>query len=269
MAELKDFAPSVAIVVSSCDPFFDSWRPFAFFFREFWPACPFSTFLITNQLQVRSAALQTISVGPDLRWGWKLIAALRQVPHPYVIYMQEDYFLRAPVDERQIANDLAFAVAEGADAFSFRARSRIEPAFDRLNERFGIVPVDSDGRTRAQVTLWKKEALLSILREEESVWDFEAKGSSRTRSMRIFSYSSRELAPIKYVMSAIVRGLWTTEALALCREHDFRISPDVRGVYTEQRWLQRWRRLVTRRRIARELARLREGAVIDLDSTAA
>ena len=266
MAELKDFAPSVAIVVSSCDPFFDSWKPFAFFSRKFWPTCPFATFLVTNQLRVRSTALQAISVGPDLRWGWKLIAALRQIPHPYVIYMQEDYFLRAPVDEQQVADDLAFALREAADSFSFRARSRIEPNFQRLNDRFGIVPVDSDGRTRAQITLWKKDALLSILREEESVWDFEAEGSSRTRSMKVFSYSTRELAPIKYVMSAIVRGLWTTEALALCGEHGFRISPDVRGIYTEQRWLQRWRRLISRRRIARELARLGDG-VIDLDST--
>ena len=268
MPELKDFSRSVAIVVSSCDPFFDSWRPFAFFFRKFWPACPFATFLVTNQLRVRSSALQAISVGPDLRWGWKLIAALRQIPHPYVIYMQEDYFLRAPVDEQQVADDLAFALGGGADSFSFRARSRIEPDFKPLNERFGIVPLESDGRTRAQVTLWKKDALVSILREEESVWDFEAKGSSRTRTMKVFSYSSRELAPIKYVMSAIVRGLWTTEALALCRKHDFRISPEVRGTYTDQRWLQRWRRLLTRRRIAHELARLGD-AVIDLDSPAA
>src|ERR1700704_4271794 len=33
MPELKDFASSVAVVVSSCDAFFDVWRPFAFFFR--------------------------------------------------------------------------------------------------------------------------------------------------------------------------------------------------------------------------------------------
>ena len=267
MSDLKAFAPSVAIVVSSCDPFFDSWRPFSFFFRKFWPGCPFATYLITNELRVRSSHLQPISVGPDLRWGWKLMTALRQVPHAYVIYMQEDYFLRAPVLEQQVADDLAFALGEAADSFSFRARTRIEPTFELLNPRFGVVPVESDGRTRAQVTLWKKDALLAILREDESVWEFEANGSSRTGAMKVFSYATREDAPIKYVMSAIVRGLWTSEALALCRDHGFEISPEVRGVYTERRWLQRWRRFVTRKRVRRELAQIAD-KVLDLDDTA-
>ncbi len=35
MKRLEDFAGSIAIVVSSCDAFFDCWRPFAFFFRSF------------------------------------------------------------------------------------------------------------------------------------------------------------------------------------------------------------------------------------------
>lgn len=34
MPELKDFAGSVAVVVSSCDAFFDAWRPFVFFFES-------------------------------------------------------------------------------------------------------------------------------------------------------------------------------------------------------------------------------------------
>ncbi len=54
MPELKDFASSVAMVVSSCDAFFDAWRPFAFFFRKHWSDCPFPVFLIVNRLRVRS-----------------------------------------------------------------------------------------------------------------------------------------------------------------------------------------------------------------------
>src|SRR3954464_3533817 len=44
MPELKDFASSVAIVVSSCDAFFDTWRPFVFFFRQHWGDYPFARF---------------------------------------------------------------------------------------------------------------------------------------------------------------------------------------------------------------------------------
>src|SRR4051794_15661189 len=65
MSELKAFASSVAVVVSSCDAFFDAWRPFVFFFRKHWSDCPFAVYLINNQLRVRSKIVDPISVGPD------------------------------------------------------------------------------------------------------------------------------------------------------------------------------------------------------------
>jgi hypothetical protein len=103
------------------------------------------------------------------------------------------------------------------------------------------------------------------LREEESVWDFEARGSERTRHLRILSYGTRERAPINYTMSAIVRGLWMSEALALCDEHGVETRPRLRGIYSENRWLQRVRRALTRRRIERALAKNPQ-AIIDLDA---
>src|SRR5207237_8024820 len=59
MPELKAFASSVAIVVSSCDAFFDAWRPFVFFFQKHWSDCPFPVYLIVNRLQVRSNVIQS------------------------------------------------------------------------------------------------------------------------------------------------------------------------------------------------------------------
>ena len=93
MPELKDFTSSVAVLVSSCDSFFDAWRPFSVLFRKFWPDCPFKIFLIVNQLRIRSSLLQPIAVGPDRGWSSNLQLALTQITHPYVLYIQEDYFL--------------------------------------------------------------------------------------------------------------------------------------------------------------------------------
>jgi len=70
--------------------------------------------------------------------------------------------------------------------------------------------------------------------------------------------------PINYTMSAIVRGLWTPEALALCDQHGVEIHPRLRGIYSENQWQQRIRRALTRRRIERVLARNPQ-AIIDLD----
>ena len=265
MPALKDFTGSVAIVVSSCDAFFDAWRPFAFFFRQHWNDCPFPVYLIVNKLRVRSDSIRAISVGPDRNWASNMKIALAQIDAPRVLYLQEDYFLSAPVRREQLAADLAYAFEHDVDSFCLRARSQREAAFEPVNERFGIVPRESDGRTRCQPTVWKREQLLSILRDGETAWEMEARGSERTRDMLAISYSTRENVSLPYLMSAIVRGLWTPEALAMCEKNGFSIAPHFRGTYSEYSPIRRWRRAQTRRRLEHELARLREG-VIDLDA---
>lgn len=264
LGELGDFANRVAIVVSSCDAFFDAWRPFTIFFRTFWPDCPFKVHLVTNELRIRSDLLTAIAVGPDRGWASNLKRALEQITTSHVFYLQEDYFLNARVDSERLADDFRYGFENSADSLCFRARSNPDPGFKSLNEHFGIVPRDSDGRTRCQATLWKRDVLRAILREDETAWDFEAKGSERTRDLRMLSYARREEAPVSYVMSAISRGLWMPAALQLCREHKVPLIDRFRPDYSANKIVQRFRRARGRRALARALEN-RRGHVIDLD----
>ncbi|MDQ2659345.1 MAG: hypothetical protein M3Y03_02885, partial [Verrucomicrobiota bacterium] len=170
MAELKDFRNSVAILVSSCDAFFDAWKPFVYFFRKFWPDCPFAVYLVVNELSVRSPLFRPLAVGPDRGWGSNLKSALSQIEEPRVLYFQEDYFLNASAQAETLAADFEYAFANDIDALCFRARSEMDAGFQPMNDRFGVVPQNSDGRTRCQVTLWKRESFLSILRAGENAW---------------------------------------------------------------------------------------------------
>ena len=225
MKHLEDFAGSVAVVVSSCDAFFDTWRPFAFFFQKFWTDCPFPVYLIVNELEVRSKILRPLRVGKDQGWATNMQIALERIETPYILYFQDDYFLTGPVNQDQLAEDLAHAVEQNADSFSFCDLSLLEPDFAQTTSRFEVVPADSKGRTRLQTALWKREAFASILRAGENAWNMEARGSERTRDLRIFSYAHNVPAPIPYLMSGIVRGLWTREGKELCRAHEVRIRP--------------------------------------------
>ena len=265
MPELKDFASSVAVVVSSCDAFFDVWRPFVFFFRKYWGDCPFSRFLIVNRLRVRSRFIEAIAVGPDRDWATNMEVALQRIPHPYILYFQEDYFLTGAVNREQLAGDFAYAFEKGVASLCFHPRSKTERGFAPLNDRFGVVPRESDGRTRLQVTLWKKEVLQSTLRPGESAWNMEARASDRTRDLLILSYFAREKVPIPYLMSAISRRLWTPEAIALCRQEGFRIQPHFRLEHAEASWRRRFHRALGRVNLSLALARQRNRDV-DLDA---
>src|SRR5690349_8877654 len=254
MAALDDFKQSVAIIVSSCDFFFDAWRPFTRFLDRSWNDCPFEIFLITNELEIRSSRIRSITLGPDRGWSSNLLEALNRLDHPYVFYMQEDYFLTAPVQKQQLANDFAEMMDAGASALCFRARTNPDAGFQSLNDRFGIVPLYSDGRTRCQVTLWNRKALQSILRPGETAWDFEARGSPRTQEMKILSYNRRDNTPIPYLMSAISRGFWMPDALILCRKHKVEITPLIRPVFSTNSLARGMKRHFSKGRFRRALS---------------
>lgn len=246
MPELKDFASSVAIIVSSCDKFFDAWRPFAFFFRKFWPDCPFPVYLITNRLRVRSHWLHEIHVGPDQGWASNMERALGQITSSYLIYMQEDYFLTGPVDREGLARDLAYMVEHDAASFRLSGRDPEEKDLTPVNDRFGMLAPDSEWRTLCQVTLWKRAVLAATLLPGETAWNMEARGSRRTRDLLALSYARPGGGPIPYMRSAISRGLWTEEALTLCAQHHFAIRPHFRPTYVSQAAGRRFRRALGR-----------------------
>ncbi len=261
---LDKFAGSVSVVVSSCDAFLDCWRPFAFFFRKFWGDCPFPVYLLVNELEVRSQFIRPLRVGKDEGWATTMQRALAQIDTPYILYLQEDYFLNRPVDQEQLARDFTAAMEAGADSFSFCDLSLLDPGFAQMPDRFGLVSPESKGRTRLQAALWKRDAFAALLRPGENAWEMEARGSARTQDLRIYSYGAHEPTPIPYLMSGVVRGLWTPEALQLFQTHNFRVSPRFRSRLADGKWLRRWRRARDRVRLAFVLATHRHRPV-DLD----
>jgi hypothetical protein len=255
MSQLNDFAESVSIVVSSCDRFFDAWRPFAFFFRKFWPDCPFPVYLIANRLRIRSRAMEAIQTGADRGWASNMQLALERIRTPYILYLQEDYFLTGPVRTEQLASDFSYAMKTDAASFCFCGLALLEPEAARADAEFGAIPTTSKGRTRCQVTLWQRDALAAALRPGETAWDMEARGSERTRDMTMLTYFRNDNVPVPYLISAIVRGLWTTEAIDLCRAHNFRLNPAFRLTDTTTLRGRKFRRAVGRLTFAAAYAR--------------
>lgn len=256
-------ADRIALVVSSCDDFCDTWRPFAAFFAKFWPDCPFESFLIVNTLPVISDFLHPIAVGSDRGWASNFRLALQRIPQPYVLYLQDDYFIEQPVDTARILEDCAWCIAREVDSLCFSAYPEPQPGFVAVTERFGRAPRDSDGRTRCQFALWKKTALMQVLRDGETAWDMESRGSDRTRDMEVCVYARPEDAPLRYFSSAIVRSLWLPEALAMCEAHGIPVKPRLRGLYRPGQKSKKLRRVVGRLAL-RLWARMLGEAPIDL-----
>ncbi len=71
---------------------------------------------------------------------------------------------------------------------------------------FGAIAPGAPYRVSTQVTTWRRTGLLELLRDEESIWDFELKGSRRSDTRTGFYCTWGQLAPYGY--HVVERGKW-------------------------------------------------------------
>lgn len=264
--------PAVAVLVSSCDRFFDAWRPFAAFWRRWWPTdtLPWPVFLIVNRLPVRSTWLTPLAVGRDRGWSDNLRQVLAQIDAEFLLYLQEDYFLLGPPDEEALHGMVHRMEVEKVDLLCLRA---MPPGYGAekwpaAQGEGGLseIPAGSPWRGRLQAAFWRRTALLEALRPGESAWDFEASAAERLRPLRAWTVAAgtdvAEAFP--YLSSAIVRGLWTPEARQLCEGAGVRLEPECRGTAADDKRVNRRRRALDRLRLPLARWRQRRRGAVEL-----
>jgi hypothetical protein len=147
---------------------------------------------------------------PANRWSNALIQYLQNLTTPLVLLMMEDYWLTRPVDAQAI-NWLGDYM-QGPAAHDV---ARMDLTSDRLYAT-GSRDIGSlhrldllEGSPHAEYTMsmqagiWNREALLQLLRPNESPWETEMRGSVRMKDSHWRVLGTRQ-TPMRYLIA--VRG---------------------------------------------------------------
>ena len=229
----------VSIVVSSYDGLSDCWGPFCHGIAKYWPDCPYPAYLIANTKDFKHDRISVIKVGPDMGWSRNLLAALGQIDSTYILYFQEDYWISAPVNTSIVNDYVSIMEREGLHYLrflSFPAPDRDFPG----DERLGIIASKSEYRTSLQIALWRKEVLQELIDPNETPWDFEIRGTERSRRYgdKFLSVKKGGDDPycygIRYVCTAINRGRWSKQAKLYAKEEG--IDVDFSNLASETWW---------------------------------
>ncbi len=243
--QTSTFANDLTIFVNTSDNFDDCWEPFFKLFSLYWPDCPYPIVLNTETKDYRYQSLDIVcskvSVGDSKRIGWSecLLRALDKIQTPYILYLQEDYFLEAPVRLDLMLSLLDELRAGVAGAIRFSGSNGIGP-FHPTDSPL-ILEVDKKARWRLslQAGLWKKSVLRSLVRKHETPWQLESYGSIRTRRLKekicCVNYQNssnfdNELFP--YTPTGVVAGRWVREVVEpLFAKHEIHIDFSIRGFH--------------------------------------
>ena len=249
--------PEMAILVNSSDGFWDCWYPFFYLLETHWPSCRFPLYLNVEEatyehpsLKVRCLNHPRLPSGENVPWSDRLIESLQAIPERYVMYMQEDYFLDAPVRDDLVEDCLRIVAEEGVGCVhltGFGSRGGTKTA-----ERPYLVDVPriSHYRTSTQAAIWDKDVLLSYVRRRETVWETEILGTirawSRYAAIRTIDRRRLEGPPImSYTGTGIIRGKWHPEMVPLFAKHEIPMDFERRGSYSfPSRWTTRSRILM-------------------------
>lgn len=172
----------MSILICSSDKYKSLWNLHFDFLNKYWSDCPYPVYLGTNSLKFEK--IKTLVARGNrnrLTWSSYLLEWLNQIETEYVLLTLDDFILRRQVISSEINDCLDFVINNNIDCL--RLVPRPFP-FYRDNEKrlFGRYDERMPFFLSLQASIWKKNTLLSLIVEDESIWEFEMYGSSRSKS---------------------------------------------------------------------------------------
>lgn len=259
-----------SILINTCDKFEDCWNPFFKLWSIYWPNCKGKIYLNTEFKDYHYEGLDITAVkgcegktfkGKFATWSQCLKWALDCIDTDIVLYMQEDYFLKAKVDNDAVEKYVAL-MAEHKDIQCIHLTDQSVHAekpseYENLDE----VALKQRYRVSCQAALWRKEELYRLIREYENAWEFEEFGSQRSAiigscylcvSHDFVKLNEYEIIP--YIFTGIVQGRWLEQTKPLFEKHGIKMDWSRRGFLGEAprkplkkriayRWNKIWRQL--------------------------
>jgi hypothetical protein len=195
-----------AILVPSCDDYADLWRPFWTQFWRHWPDCPFPVYLGSNALTYDDARVTTIPASGGRNWTNRVREQIRAIDSTYVLLILEDFFMRSRIQTADVLRCLESAEALDAAAIRLIPRPGPDVAVEGYANLGRILP-GAPYRVSTQAAIWRRDVLLDLMRDGESIWEFELKGSERSRAVSREFYGVFQPV-LTYRHHVVERGRW-------------------------------------------------------------
>lgn len=183
----------VTIIVNSCDIYEDAWSPFFKLLKIQWPNCQYNIVLNVENKNYESDDFRNLVsyANGDLAWSERLLKSLDNIESEFILFFLEDQFLRKPVSDEWFKNALSY-MKENKDVGVIFLRHTEKQNKEFSEIFFSRFEVTDKFPITAMVGLYRKDYLSMLLSANESAWDFENKGSERSKNLpyKVLQYNN-------------------------------------------------------------------------------
>lgn len=243
------------LLVNSTDGYADCWEPFFKLMAIYWPQYQAEIVLNAERKTYAQPGLHITCTqnaaafgGKHPTWTEALQCALAQVPTDLVLYVQEDYFLKAPVQHEALVS-LAEAMQRHQITYLGLTPGGNQGPFvpSGFDERLWKVSQQDKYRISLQACMFSKSRFAKYLRRHENPWHFEYYGNIRARRKQDSFYTlNREIfgqdnQVFPYDMTGIVSRQWKRDVVEdLFARHNIAVDFTKRGWFGEDPPVERF-----------------------------
>ncbi len=239
-----------SILINTCDKFEDCWNPFFKLWNLYWPDCKGKVYLNTEFKDYVYPGLDIIPVkgcvgkqykGKYATWSQCLRWALERIDSDVILYMQEDYFLNDYV-KNDIVEEYVKLMYDKPDLSCIQLTHHGIPSLSPTEyNHLHYSDPNYFSYLSCQASLWRKEIMMSLIRDHETAWNFEWWGSKRAKYMGLefltinHSWLKKEGVIIPYIATGIIGGRWYRPVVELFKDHQIEMDYSKRGFYEKKK----------------------------------
>lgn len=152
-----------------------------YFYVKYWSDNPYITIVVPEAAYLGNKKLDAEGGS----WSTWVINYLKHCTEDKLLLIMEDFIIRKPIDTKRIkAAEEICRGNVGCVRLNKPDKWFRRHAIKTDIEGFKEYPLDKRYSMSLQISIWQKQYLLDILRENESSWQTEHKGSERLKELK-------------------------------------------------------------------------------------
>jgi hypothetical protein len=176
-----------AVLVMCHDRYISAWEPCWYSLKKYWADCPYDIFFMFHGKHIPPSR-NIIIIGEDRGWGNSMKIALNELREngfDQVIVMCEDYWLTREWNTKGIVDICNWL--EYYNLHHIRLITSSERAEDyKHNNNLCYFQKQALYITSMSLGLWNIEALDNLIKDTDTIWQFETEGRLRIEDSNLF-----------------------------------------------------------------------------------